>query len=455
MKKIIALLLLCSVPGYAQKIQIPPVTRDTLDNGLTVIMMEYRKVPVVDFRMVVRGGSAHDPDDLPGIAGMMASLMREGTETRNATRIAEEIDFIGGSLSVRAGLDYTAATMEVLSKDTDAGLDLFADVILHPSFPEDEIDREREQRLAELDALKEDPSTIASMVFTSGAYGSHPYGRQSIGTRNSLQAISRDALKGFYGRIFVPGNAILAVVGDFQRKEMLEKIKARFSTWPAGTVPGFQPVAPAVIKGRTTVLVNKPDATQTQIRIGNTGVDIRNPDYIPLLVANTVFGGGFTSRLIDELRVKRSLTYSAWSGFSANMWGGSFSISTFTKNATVTEALDVVLSELEKLRTKGVTKEELAKAQNYMAGNFARDLQTPDALASQLTDIDLYGFPPDYLETYIQKIRQVTAADLQRVIGPHFHLDDLLFVLVGPEDLKGKLARYGSLSVIQLSEAVK
>jgi zinc protease len=456
MKQLPLLLLFLITTALGQKIQLPPSTRHTLDNGLTVILVEYKKVPVVHFRMIVRGGSAIDSSGFEGVAGMTTSIMREGTETRSSTDIAKAIDFVGGSLSVAAGADYCVASAEVLKKDVATGLELFADVILHPSFPKEEIDRERKQRLANIEGLKEEPSSIASITFSKNVYGAHPYARQTFGTKASLDAIERRDLIEFYQKVFMPNNATLVVVGDFVSSEMLGKVTAAFGEWGTGEKPEISIAQPAKLEGRRVVAVNKSDATQTQIALGNTGIDIKNPDYFAVQVANTIFGAGFTSRLVDELRVKRSLTYGVRSGFSASMYGGTYSISTFTKNATVKEMIDAVLNEIKKYRAKGATQEELKKGQNYLAGSFARSLQSPEALAGRLTDIELYGFSKNHLETYIQKLREVTLDDVQRVARKYFLLDDLLMVLVTPaQETSAQVQSYGPVNVVELDDAIQ
>ena len=454
-KFILCIYLLAST-AFAQKIQLPPTTRHTLDNGLTVILMEYKRVPEVFFRMVVRGGSVLDPPGMEGVASIATSVMREGTETRSSADIANTIDFVGGSLSVAAGADYCAANAQVLKKDASTALELFADVILHPIFPDDEIERELKQRLANLESLKEDPSSVASVVFNKDVYGTHPYGRQMFGTTASLDAITRKDLIDFYKMVFVPNNATLVVVGDFVPSEMLEMVKSAFSQWKKGDAPVINIPFPARLEGKKVVLVNKPDATQTQMLFGNIGMDIKNPDYFAVQVANTVFGGGFTSRLVDELRIKRSLTYGAYSGFSSSLYGGTYSIATFTKNPTINETIEVVLDQLKKYRTKGASPEELQKGQNYIAGSFARSLQTPDALAARLTDIELYGFPRDYLETYIQSLRKVTLSDVRRVTDKYFLLDDLLMVLVTPaKETAPEVQKYGQVDQVEVDDAIQ
>jgi zinc protease len=440
----------------AQKIQLPPVARHTLDNGLTVLLMEYKKVPKVFYRMVFRGGTVLDTTGMEGVAAMTASVMREGTDTRTSTDIAKAIDYIGGTLSVAAGADYCAANAEVLAANADTGLELFADVLLHPSFPLEEIDRERKQRSANLESVKEDPSDIASITFSRTIYDHHPYGQQSFGTKNSLEAIERHDLVNFYHRIFVPTNATLVVVGDFSAAEMLKKVTAAFGGWKKEPAPAIAIARPEQLKGRKVVIVNKADATQTQMIFGNTGIDIKNPDYFAVQVANTIFGGGFTSRLVDELRVKRSLTYGVSSGFGANLHGGSYSISTFTKNVTVTEMMDAVLAEIGKYRAKGATADELKKGQNYIMGSFARSLQSPEALAMRLTNMELYGFPANYLETYIEKLRAVTLTDVQRVITKYFLLDDLLIVLVtNAQEVSPLVTKYGPVQTMELQDAIQ
>jgi zinc protease len=425
-----------------------------LENGLSVILMEYRKVPVIHLRLVARGGAIDDPSGLEGVAGVTTSLMREGTETRNATEIARAIDLVGGTLQASAGLDYCAVSCEVLKKNLDTGLDLFADIILHPTFPDNELDRERKQRIAGLESDKEDPGTIASRAFATEVYGTHPYGRRE--TKVSLKDITRDELVAFHQRVFTPANSILCVVGDFSSMEMLSKLRSAFGQWSGNQKLDHVIPLPAKHDGHTVVLVDKADATQSQIRIGNTGVDINNPDYFSITVANTVFGGGFTSRLVDELRVKRSLTYGVGSGFPANMYGGSYSISTFTKNATLVDALDVVLAELKKFREKGATQEECQKAKSYIAGNFARGLQSPGALARQMTDIEIFGRAKDYLEKYIQNVRKVSVDDVRMAAQKYFLLDDLLFVIVAPADsAKSSLTKYGTLQMKSVEDVIQ
>lgn len=436
-------------------IQIPRYETRTLDNGLTVVLMEYHRLPIVEMVLTVGGGRSIEPDSLSGLAGMTAELLRQGTTTRSATQIAEQVDFIGGTLNTGAGLDQFTVGGEFLVKDLSAGLEIFTDIILHPSFPQEEIDRERSQRLASLESLKEDPGSIAAIAYARRVYDAHPYGRQAVGTHVSLPKITRDAVLALYRQAFVPNNALLVLVGDFKSDEMVEMARSSFGPWSRGPMPTLPSQQPVLQKGRHVIVVNKPDVTQTQIRLGNTGVDIKNPDRYAIQIANTILGGGFTSRLVEEIRVKRSLTYGASSSFNSALLGGTFTISTFTKNASLRTTIDVVLEEVKKLREHGVTIQELEKSKNYIAGSFARNLQAPENLASQLSTAIFYKLPPDYLPRYVDQIRSVSLDDIKRVIPKYFQYDNLVILVVtNPAETRQQLEGLGETEEWSLDKAV-
>jgi zinc protease len=445
-----------SAPKQQAKIQIPPSSTHVLDNGLTVVLMEYHRLPLIELQLTVRGGSSVDPDTLIGLAGMTTGLLKKGTAMRSATQLAEDIDFIGASLSAGSGLDRFTVFSEFLKKDIDAGMELFSEVILTPTFPQEEINRERSQRLATLEQYKEDPGTIVRLTFSRLIFENHPYGNQAIGTSSSLQRMTRDAILKFYKETFLPNNSILVAVGDFQRDEMLERIQRIFGGWSKGTPRTVPATNPSMHKGRKVFVVEKPDVTQTQIRIGNTGVGVNHPDWFAIQVANSILGNGFTSRLVEEIRVKRSLSYGAGSGFPSYLQGGMYLVSTFTKNPTTRETIDVALEEVKKFREKGATKEELSKAQNYLAGSFARELQAPENLAANLSDVVFFGFPNNYLETYVEKLKAVTLNDVKRVANQYFHHDDLIIVVVtNPKETQESLLGLGTITNLKLEDVIQ
>ena len=439
-----------------EEILIPPYKTFTLDNGLKVVLMEYHRLPLVEMQMTIGGGTSIDPDMFIGLASMTAKLLRQGTTTRTATQIAEQVDFIGASLNTGSSEDYFFISSEFLKGDIDKGVELFSDIILHPTFPQEEINRERSQRIASLEQIKEDPQLIAGVYIDKLIYGEHPYGNQTNGTYSSLIRITQEELKNFYNTTFVPNNTLLVVVGDFSTDKMLSKLKQTFDKWYKGTAPTLPTENPKLLKGRRVVLVNKPDVTETQICIGNVGIDVKNPDRFAIDVANTVFGDGFTSRLVNEIRVKRSLTYGVSSSFSANLLGGSYLIKTFTKNTSVRTTIDVALEETKKLRVRGISDEELKKAKNYISGNFTRSLQAPENLTYHLSSSLFYGMPDNYLQTYLKNIEKVTLDDVKRVANKYFHYDDLVIMAVtNSKETKSQLEGLGPIEEVPIEKAIE
>ena len=436
---------LLSPRAYAQKINLPPVTRVRLENGVRLVLMEYHRAPSLSLNALFTGGSGQDPLDKRGVAALTASLLRKGTVTRTATQIAEQIDTLGGSLDASAGDDRLQVGLSVLSKDTDTGLDLFADVIRHPTLPDEELDRERQLEISELQAIGEDPGAIADRVATTTVYGSHPYGYEP--TITTLKAITSDDLRAYYGRVFVPNRLILVAVGDFKTAEMLAKLKMKFGDWPRS--PEMIAPLPIVTVGpRKVVLIDKPDATQTQVRWIRTAFARNSPDYFAALVAEAITGGGFTSRLINEIRVNRSLTYSISSRFGARLAGGDFVVSTFTKIETTKALLDATTNVLRQTAARGFTPGELQKFKNFLAGQFAIQVQSPEALAAQLSDIAFYNLPADYLQTYLLRLRAVPLADANRIARAYFAPDMLSLILVAPAaKVKSQLSSLGVLEI--------
>ena len=429
----------------AQKINLPPVTRIRLDNGAQIVVMEYHRAPSLSLTALFAGGSALDPADKSGVAGLTGSLLRKGTATRTATQIAEQIDTLGGSLDAGAGADRLQVGLSVLSKDTDTGLELFVDIIRHPTLPDEELDRERQLEISDLQAIGEDPGVIASRVANETVYAGHPYGREP--TITTLKAITQDDLRAYYGRVCVPNRLILVAVGDFKTAEMLAKLKAKFGDWQRSTeTVAPLPMVSAATTSRKVVLVDKPDATQTQVRWIRTAFARNSPDYFAGLLAEAITGGGFTSRLINEIRVNRSLTYGISSRFGTQLAGGEFVVSTFTKIETTKALIDATTTVLRQTALKGFMPAEVQKFKNYLAGQFAIQVQSPEALAAQLGNIAFYQLPADYLQTYLLRLRAVSLADANLIARTYFSPDALSLVLVAPAaKIKSQLTGLGSI----------
>lgn len=443
------LLGLASPAVAADAIRLPPATRYTLSNGLRVILLPVPGLPLVDFRLVLDAGSGLDPQGKEGLAGLTSDLLTQGTATRSATAIAEEAEFVGGTLSAAGGLEQTVVQAEFLSADFDRGLDLLADVTLRPKFAADEFDRAKARALGRIESDKDDPSTVAAQAFARAFYGAeHPFGHPSGGTAAGVGALTRADVVSFHERTYRPNRAWLVVVGGLDAGRAKSAIAKKFGAWKAGEAPGAPAGPPPAPQGARVVLVSKPDATQTQVRIGAPGLARNHPDRFPLLVANTILGGGFTSRLVSEIRVKRGLSYSISSRFEGQRATGVFVVNTFTKNETTRETIDVTLEELRKFRDQGPTPEEIQKAKNYLKGQFPLSIEAPDDLAQILSDVAFFGLPVDYVEGYWRRVDAVTPEDIQRVTRQYLPERGFLFVAVSnPDQVKSKLEDLGPVEV--------
>lgn len=423
--------------------------RIQLENGLSVLLMEYHKLPLVYFELRVRGGASVDPDGREGLANLAAELLRQGSDTRTAAEIAEELDFVGGSLDIDVNADFTAVTAEFLRKDLATGLDLLAEIVARPAFSAEEVERVRKNVLGQILRVRENSPVIANQAFEAFLYKGHPYGRPVRGTETSVKSVTRDDIVGFHQKNYRPQNAILAVVGDFTADEMAARITKAFGDWERGAASSSPARSlPAEPDKWQILVVDKPDVTQTQIRLGSFGIDRRNPDFHAIQVANTILGGGFTSRLVDEIRVNRGLTYGVFSFFAARAERGPFVIATFSKNATALETLQVALDELKKFREQGASPAEIEKAKNYLVGRFALGLQTPESLAEQMSDLEFYGLPPDFVDSYQENVRAVRLEEVNRVAVEHFPYENLAVVVVTDAKLlKDQLEELGEVTV--------
>lgn len=438
-------------PAAASTFQLPPVTRTTLKNGLTVIVMPTRRLPLVDFVLQIRAGSVSDPAGKEGLASLTGELLTQGAGVRSARQLAEEIAFVGGSLEASAGEERIGVSCEVLTKDFALGLELLRDVVVRPSFPADEFERQKAEALGAIESAKDEPSAIADRELLPWLLGTHPLGHPALGWEASVQSLTRDDVAGFHRRYFTPSNAMLAVVGDVDPRAVVAALEAAFKDWrESGEVrpAGYPPFAG---KGkREVLLVSRPEATQTQIRFACPGLARNHPDYFPVLVANTILGSGFTSRLVNEIRVVQGLTYSINSRFRMQRDAGQFVITTFTRNETLRKTIDEVIKVVEGLKRDGPAQDELDKAKRYLGGQFPLGLQAPDDLAGQLLNIEFYALEPTYLTTFADKVNAVTMDDCRRALKSYFCTDDLKILVVTKPDL-GPTALEG-LGPIQVKE---
>ncbi len=437
-----------------QALRLPPYQEQTLPNGLRVFLMENHEVPLVTVNLLVPVGSAVDQPGSEGIASLTGRLLMRGAGEMSAEEIARAIEQAGGQISVSTGSDFTVLSAGFLAADLARALDLLSTVALRPAFPQEEVDREKEMVIAEIASVKDEPSDFTNREFRRALLGAHPYAHPVDGSEASVAGMTRDGLLAFYRASFVPAGAILAVVGDIAPANALALVRARFGEWQGSA--SARNVAPLEVRsfpGRRVIVIDKPDATQSQIRIGNIAVPYDTPEYFPLLVANTVLGGGFTSRLVEEIRVNRGLSYGARSSLAQLKDGGYFSVSTFTKNATLRETIDVAFDQLARMRNEKLTAAELEGAKRYLVGLFPFNLETNDQLANWITTLTFYGRPLTFLEEYGAKVNAVTADDCLAVARERFwHDDDLLFVMTHYAETKDQLNGLGKIEVVRLEE---
>lgn len=440
------LLLAASYAGAGTgDLKLPAYKKASLPNGLTLLLMEHHEVPLVSFSMIVKSGSVADPAGKEGLASATAVLLRKGTKTRSAEQISQELDSIGAQFFAGANPDYITIGAEFLRKDLAKGLDLLADSLLNPTFPQAEVDKLMRQGIDGIRVAKDRAQGVLGIYFNAYLFGSHPYGRPAEGDEKSLAAIGRDDVLGYYKANFMPGNVIMAVVGDFSPAEMEKMIAARFGAWPATAAAGAVMPQAEPVRGRKLLLVDKPDATQTFFQIGNVGIARTNPDRVYIDIINTLFGGRFTSMLNNELRVNSGLTYGARSFFTERKAPGPFAISTYTGNATTEKAIDMALDLLRRLHEKGITEEDLNSAKSYVKGQFPPEIETSDRLASLIASLEFFALDENEIDGFYSKVDSMTLVDAKRVIQQYFPLDHLVFVLIGKSsDIAGIAGKYAS-----------
>lgn len=417
-------------PLTPRPINIPQPFETTLPNGLQVVIVEDRRLPYVTYRLALRTGTAHDPKDLPGLTDMMATMLTEGTEKRTSRQIAEEVARLGAQLSAGANSDYTTVSAAGLSIYGDRLLELMADVALHATFPENELALVKQNTKQALIAQRAQPSFLANERLSRVLFGEHPYSVISA-TPQSVDAITRDRIREFHRARFIPNNAVLVIVGDVQRAQLLKQVEQLFGSWQKGEAASTSFPAPPARTERTIYLVDRPGSQQSNIVIADLGIARTSPDYFPLLMMNTVLGGTPSARLFMNLREKRGYTYGAYSNLDARRMAGSLRASAEVRTPVTGASLKEFFSELERIRNEAVSDEELKNAKSYLAGVFPIRLETQDGLIDQLVQIKMYGLPADYLQTYRERVMAVTKEDVQRVARQYIAPDRVAIVIVG------------------------
>jgi zinc protease len=414
-----------------REVHFPAFEQKALANGLRVVVIEHHEMPSVTIQVILRAGKAFDPAAKAGLSSATARLLREGTATRSSQQIAQAVDSIGGNLDTYGSLDSAGASMQVTSDQLDLGLDMLSDIVLHPSFPAEEVERWRSQALNGLRIQQEDAGYLADAAFDRAVYNGHPYGLPDGGTPDSVGSLSREDLITFHRERYIPDEAILAVVGDVKAADVFTRVERAFGAWPRGQKREIPKVETVQRAKPRVVVIDMPDAVQSELRVGQLGLAFTDPDYFVAEVYNSVLGGGSSSRLYQEVRSKRGLSYGAGSTFVKVLQPGSFQASTFTKTESTVQALEVMLDTIRAMGKEPVPAAELEARKTYLSGVFPLQIETPEGIAGKVLEAMKYGLGREFIESYRGRIDAVTADQVRSFAGQRIHPESALVVVVG------------------------
>src|SRR5215211_4442527 len=444
-------------PAAPRSGTFPKPVEETLPNGLRVIVIQRSESPLVSAQLLIKNGGEVDPPELAGIADMTANLLTKGTQSRDATRIAQEIESLGGSLDSGARWDSSFANVSVMSSKIQQAMEILADVVRHPTFKSEEVERLRQQYLDNVTLALGDPGSIARMVAARVVFGDSPYGHPVSGTAESLTRITAADIAKMHSRYYRPDNAILVIGGDISSKDGLALATKYFGDWqkpttPLPTISAAMESAASPKSGRV-VVIDKPDAGQAAVYLARTGINRKDPDYFRGIVSNSVLSG-YSGRLNQEIRIKRGLSYGAASSLDARRDVGVLSASTQTKNESAAEVAGLVRGEISRLASAPPVDVELTPRKAVLIGNFSRNLETASGLVNQVASLALYGMGLDEINSYINNVQAISSADIQKFAGTRLDAKTSNIIIVGnakaflPELQK----KYPSVEVIPVAE---
>lgn len=420
-------------PAAPRSAQVPKPTEMTLKNGLRVIVIERKNVPLATAQLLIKSGGAADPADLSGLAGMTADLLIKGTKTRSAPEIASTIEALGASIGSGGGWDTASVSVAGMSDKLPQTMEVMADTVQNPAFADEEIERLRAQDQDGLSVSLKQPNTVAALVSSRVIFGDSPYGHPLGGTPESIAAIKRADIVKMHDTYYRPDNAVLVVGGDVNTAAVFQMAEKYFGAWVKPARP--LPVAPKGIapinNTPRVVVVDMPDAGQAAVVSSQRGINRTDRDYFKGIVANTVLGGGYSSRLNQEIRIKRGLSYGAGSSLAGRRDVGPFSASAQTKNPSGAQVAQLIMTELNRLATEPVPETELTPRKATLIGDFSRSLETTGGIVDEIGDLALYGLNLNELNSYIANVQAVTAAEVQKFATDHFNGKNANIIIVG------------------------
>lgn len=417
----------------------PKRTVRTLANGLQVVLAESRAFPKITAQLYFRGGNAAVALKNPGLAEMTSAVVRTGTASRTSRQIEEDLRRIGAGLGTHAGADSSAISAAGLAEFSGELLELIADLARHATFPQEEFEREQRQRYEELKIERTTPGFLAGERLRRVLFGAHPYAIVAP-TLEQVESYRREQLVEFYRRYYTPADALLIVVGDFSAGAMMEQVDKIFGGWSAPKPEAQKWAEPPRPSGRRVYLVDRPGTVQTQVLAGNLAITRRDPDWYRAVLANSIYGGAFHSRLVMNIREQKGYTYSPRSSLNALREYGYFSVSAAVRNDVAAATLTEIYYEMDRMRSLPVSAEELESARNYLTGVFSLGVATQDGLLGQLSVVYLDRLPEDYLEMYRQKIHALSADDVLAAARRHLDSANAQIVMVGDRAQIGQQA---------------
>lgn len=425
--------------GPEQAVSWPRRTARKLSNGLHVVLAEQRTFPKVGAELFFRGGNALVAHRAPDLAEMAARVVRTGTALHTSHQIEEELRRMGADLGTTAGADSSAISISGLAECAEGMLRMLAELAQQASFPEEEFERERRQRLEELRIERTTPGFLAGERLRRTLFGEHPYALVAP-SEAQVEACRRDDLVAYYRENYHPANALLIVVGEFSSPRMLEMVEGIFGGWKAGAAARLEGAAPPTARGRRVQLVHLPGTVQAEVLVGNLAITRKSADWQRLALANAIYGGAFNSRLVMNIREQKGYTYSPRSTIHALRQHGYFSIAAAVRNDVIAATLAEMFYELDRMRALPVGEDELADARNYLSGVFSLGVATQSGLLGQLSTVYLDELPEDYLETYREKIRGIGTDDVLQAARRYFDSANAQIVVVGDRDQAGEQA---------------
>lgn len=438
------------LPQPTPKLSIPIPQRGELNNGLKIMLVEHHEMPVVQVQLIFQSGSSNDPSTKAGVAVLTAQMLDEGTKKRSALQISDDVEYLGSNLNISSSQDASFASLLTLKDELENSFEIFADVILNPTFPSTEWDRIKKSHLTSLLQRNDQPGQIASLVYSKVLFGdSHPYGKPTTGTEESVKQIEVADLVKFYNSFYSPNNATVIVVGDITLSEAKKLLNKYFGSWKKQEIaePTYS-TSPTIVENKI-YLIDKPQAAQSEIRVGHMGVARSNSDYYAITVLNSLLGGQFSSRINMNLRESKGYTYGAGSSFSMRKEVGPFTVSgAFRSNVTDSSIIEII-TELKNVTMTNVTGKELEQAKNSIIRSQPVDFETPQQIAGQLMNLVLYNLPDDYYNTSIQNFENLTITDIRNAANKYIHPSKMNIVLVGDMStvLTG-LEKIGSVSIL-------